>query len=172
MMPSLATRTWARGALLLCLSPVAVEACAGTALAQARNSAAQNVPAPQASTQASSTQNAEDITTLELGKPLEREIAGSQKHSYQIALARGYYAGVIIEQRGVDVVVKSFGIDGKLLAEFDLENRPNGLERAELVAAAEAGMYRFDVEVRYKMPHGGRYEIRLAETHVATEIDR
>jgi len=150
---------------------VAVEACAGTALAQARNSAAQNVPAPQASTQASSTQNAEDVTTLELGKPLEREIAGSQKHSYQIALARGAYAGAIVEQRGVDVVVKSFGIDGKLLAEFDSENRPNGLERAELVASA-AGMYRFAVEVRYKLPHGGRYEIRLAEARAATEIDR
>src|SRR5215472_17119664 len=127
MTRSFATRTWARSALLLCLSPVAVEACAGTALALTRDSAgAQNAPAPLASTQASSRQNAEDVTTLELGKPLVREIAGSQKHSYQIALARGEYARVVVEQRGVDVVVKSFGIDGKLMAEFrefDSESR-------------------------------------------------
>src|SRR5262249_38781591 len=172
MTRSLAIRTWARGALILCLSAMTAEASTAPALAQARDSAgAQNIPSPQPPTQASATQNAEDVTTLDLGKPLERDIAGSQKHSYQIALVQGEYAGVVVEQRGVDVVVKSFDIDGKLLAEFDSENRPNGLERAELVATA-AGMYKFEVEVRYKMPHGGRYEIRLAETRGATGIDR
>src|SRR5215472_10829290 len=129
MTRSFATRT-TRSALLLCLSPVAVEACAGTALAQARDSAAAKiVPSPQASTQASATRDVEEVITLELGKPLEREIVGGEKHSYQIALARGQYASVLVEQRGVDVIVKSFGIDSKLLAEFDSENRPNGLER-------------------------------------------
>src|SRR5215467_4277456 len=111
MTRSLASRTWARGTLILCLSAMAGVACAvpalpprhaqnqnprvpGTpALAQARDSAsAQNVPSPQPSPQASAAQNGQEITTLEPGKPIEREIAGSQKHSYQIALAKGEYA--------------------------------------------------------------------------------
>jgi CHAT domain-containing protein/predicted negative regulator of RcsB-dependent stress response len=166
------TPTWAGGALILCLSAVAGRACALPLVASARDSAgAQNVASPQPSTQPPGAQNSQDVTTLELGKPIERDIAGSQKHSYQIALAQGGYANVIVEQRGVDVVVKAFGVDGELIAEFDSENRPYGLENAEL-AATTAGMYKFDVEVRYKMLHGGRYEIRLADTRAATEKDR
>src|SRR5215467_6173237 len=172
MTRSLASRTWARGALILCLSAMAGVACAVPALAQARDSASpQNVPSPQPST----AQNAQEITTLERGKPIEREIAGSQKHSYQIAVAQGEYAKVIITLRGVNVIVKSVGVDGKPMAEFrdfDSENRANGLDRAELVATTAAGLYRFDVEPKYKMLPGGRYEIRLAETHIATEHDR
>src|SRR5262245_2108559 len=77
--------------------------------------------------QVTTDQNQETIT-LAPGKPLEREIAGGEKHSYQIILAQGEYARVIVEQRGVDVVVKSFGVDGKLIADTDSENRPIGVE--------------------------------------------
>src|SRR5262249_28472981 len=104
----------------------------------------------------------QEITLLEPGKPLQREIAGGQKHSYQIALGQGEHASVIVEQRGVDVTIKSYGRDGKLIAEQDGENRPIGVERAELVARA-TGSYRFDVEPKYPMLPGGRYEIRLEE---------
>ena len=43
---------------------------------------------------------------LEQGKPIERELAGGQQHSYQIALAEGQYASVVVEQRGIDVAVE------------------------------------------------------------------
>jgi hypothetical protein len=83
-------------------------ACGVPALAQVRDFAsAQNVPSPQPSTQSSTAQNVPEITTLELGKPIERQIAGSQRHSYQTALAQGEYANVIVTQRGVNVIVKS-----------------------------------------------------------------
>src|SRR5215471_17475535 len=173
MTRSSAARTWARNVLIFCLSAVATKSCAMPARAQERDATGgRNLHAPQLSTRPSEAQNAQDITTLELGKPIEREIAGSQKHSYQIALAQGEYANVIVKQRGVNVIVKSFGVDGKLMAEFrdfDSENRENGLDRVELVAATAASLYRFDVEPKYKMLPGGRYEIRLAETHTATE---
>src|SRR5215475_6072183 len=77
-------------------------------------------------------ENSPAITTLEPGKPIERELSGSQTHSYQVTVADGQHVSVIVEQRGIDVIVKCFGPDGKLIADIDLENRLNGEERAEL----------------------------------------
>src|SRR5262249_54376363 len=113
----------------------------------------------------------QEITLLEPGKPLEKEISGGQKHSYQVRLAQGEYVTVIVDQRGVDLVVKCVDADGKLIAEFDSENRTTGEERAEL-AAREAGSYRFDVEPKYKTLPGGRYQVRVGELRVSTETDR
>src|SRR5688572_26740862 len=50
--------------------------------------------------------NTQEPTTLELGKPVERELSGGQEHSYQLALTDGQYASVVIEQRGIDVSVQ------------------------------------------------------------------
>jgi CHAT domain-containing protein/Tfp pilus assembly protein PilF len=122
---------------------------------------AQTAPAP----------NRERVILLEPGNPIERELTGGQVHSYQVTLSQGEYVRVLVEQRGIDVTVKSFGMDGKLIAESDSENRLKGVERAELTAEA-AGSYRFDVESKYKMLPAGRYEIRLEELRVATEKDR
>jgi CHAT domain-containing protein/Tfp pilus assembly protein PilF len=118
-------------------------------------------------------QNSPAIPTLEAGKPVERELTANQgqAHSYQVSMAENQYASVIVEQRGIDVVVKCFGPDGKLVADIDSENRLNGEERAELVAKT-SGAYRFDIEPRYKMLPGGHYQIRLGESRPATESDR
>jgi CHAT domain-containing protein/Tfp pilus assembly protein PilF len=140
-----------------------------------RNAVAQLSPRPFSiyadTPQTAVPQNPPAITRLELGKPVERELTGGQTHSYQLNLSEGQYANVIVEQRGIDVVVKCFGPDGKLIAEIDLENRLNGEERAELVAKT-AGSYRFDIEPKYKMLSGGRYAIRLADVRAATEDDK
>ena len=39
----------------------------------------------------------QEPTALELGMPIERELAGGQKHSYQINLNEGQYANVMVE---------------------------------------------------------------------------
>jgi hypothetical protein len=51
-------------------------------------------------------------------------------------LAEGQYAGVKVEQRGVDVVARLFGPDEKVIFEFDSEMRRQGLEKVEVVAAS------------------------------------
>ena len=55
--------------------------------------------------------NPQEVATLEPGKPIERELAGGQKHIYQLALSQGQYANVTVEQRGVDIVVRLFATD-------------------------------------------------------------
>src|SRR5262245_29746595 len=47
--------------------------------------------------------NGEDLTTLEFGKLIERELAGGQKHIYQIVLSQGQFMKVEISDSGVDV---------------------------------------------------------------------
>jgi len=107
---------------------------------------------------------------LEPGKPIERELDGGQSHSYQIALAAGRYARLVVDQRGIDVVAKLFGQDGKQIAEFDSEVRLHGEESVSWVAEAD-GVYRLDVAAVYENAAAGRYEIQMAESRVATDND-
>ena len=68
-------------------------------------------------------QGAKDVRWLDQGKPIERELSGGESHSYQLNITTGQYARVIIEQKGIDVVVSVFGPDGKLITAVD---NPNG----------------------------------------------
>jgi len=110
------------------------------------------------------------VTTLELGKPVEHEISGGQTQRFQVKAPAGQFVGVTVRQDGIDVGVRVFTPDRKLVAEFDLESRPQGEERADFVAEA-GGVYGLDVQAKIKGTTG-RYEIRLTEVRVATERER
>jgi CHAT domain-containing protein/Tfp pilus assembly protein PilF len=108
---------------------------------------------------------------LEPGKPIERELAGGQSHSYQMTLTAGQYVKLVIDQRGIDLVVKLFGPDGKQITQFDSERRPKGQETVSWVAE-EADSHRLDVLVKYKDAAIGQYGIQVVELRDATENDR
>jgi hypothetical protein len=55
--------------------------------------------------------------SLEVGQLILRELKGGQSHSYEISIAAGQYAHVVVDQKGIDVVVKLFAPDGKLITE-------------------------------------------------------
>src|SRR5262249_18889550 len=76
-------------AFLFCLSA----ACGLATLAQTGASAS---PATAAA-------NPEDTVTLELGKTVERELSGGQKHIYLLPLTAGQYAKVEIKEHGINV---------------------------------------------------------------------
>ena len=115
-------------------------------------------------------QNTADSTSLEPGKSVENEISGGQTQSYRITLSGGQFVSVIVQQRGIDVIEKLFASDGKLVAQFDSELRPQEAETADFVAET-AGVYRLDVKAKIKGAVG-RYEIRIAEIRAANEQDR
>jgi len=116
-------------------------------------------------------QGEQEARLLDLGKPVERELAGGQSHSYQITLARSQCLSVIVEQRGIDVVARLMGPDGKQIAEFDFEIRKQGQEAVSRVAEV-AGSYRLNVQAKEKGTPAGRYAIRVVELRAATEKDR
>ena len=115
--------------------------------------------------------NVPDAAALDAGKSFERELAGGQKHLYQITLAADQYAKIIVEQRGVDLIVKLSDADGKPLGEYDAETRNDGAETVEF-AAQTAGVYRLEIAAKYKLLPAGRYEIRFDEARPANEKDR
>ncbi len=111
-----------------------------------------------------------EITTLELAKPIEREIAGGQKQFFQIKLADAQYAKATVEQRGVDVVVRLLDANNKSVVDFDADPRIKGEEVVEL-AVKSAGNYRLSIEPRQKNALPGRYEIRLTDVRNAAAKD-
>ena len=111
-----------------------------------------------------------DLRTLEPGKPIERELAGGEVHSYSLALATGQYARVVIDQRGINVAVTLFGADRKKIIESDT-NETGDLDEVSLVASASAS-YGLEVRAPDKNASKGRYEIQVKELRVATEQDK
>jgi CHAT domain-containing protein len=116
-------------------------------------------------------QGEKDARPLEPGKPIECEMAGGQGHDYRITLSAGQFMKVIVEQRGIDVVVGLLGPDAKQIMEFDSEIRSQGQETVWQVAEV-AGSYRLNVKAKHKGEPAGGYEIRVVELRSATETDR
>jgi CHAT domain-containing protein/Tfp pilus assembly protein PilF len=116
-------------------------------------------------------QGAQEVTTLEPGKPVEREMSGGQKLIYQLALTRGQYANVTVEQRGVDVVAHLFAADGQLIADIDSQRTAQGSERIELVATTP-GNYRIEIEPSLPKASVGAYVIQLSEVREATDDEK
>jgi CHAT domain-containing protein/Tfp pilus assembly protein PilF len=116
-------------------------------------------------------QGGQDAPFLETGKTIERELAGGQSHSYQLTLRADQYLLAVIDQQGIDVVVRLLGPDGKQIAEFDSEIRNYGQERVSQAAEAP-GNYRLNLQAKRETAPAGRYEIRIVELRDATGQDR
>jgi CHAT domain-containing protein/tetratricopeptide (TPR) repeat protein len=115
-------------------------------------------------------QNEQAVSTLKQGEPVERELAGGQTHSYQLLPTSGQFLHVVVDQRGIDVLVVLFGPDGKQLAEVDSPGGTSGIEPVFWVAKIP-GSYRVEVQSLDKEALSGRYEIRVEELRAATPQD-
>jgi CHAT domain-containing protein/Tfp pilus assembly protein PilF len=115
--------------------------------------------------------DAQETTPLEMGRAVERELSGGQRHSYDLRLGEGQYASVVVEQRGIDVIVQLQEPAGNVIGSFDDEFRSQGEESVEVVAAA-AVSYRLVVKASSLNSPAGHYKIRVAELRPATPNDR
>lgn len=111
----------------------------------------------------------ETTTPLESSKPIERPLAGGEAHTYTVALAAGQYAQIVVDQRGVDVVVTVAALDGTKIFEVDSPHNTHGAERVSVLADS-ATTYRVEVKARTRPL--GHYEIKLDSLRTATEQDR
>src|SRR6266498_2373921 len=116
-------------------------------------------------------QSAQESVSLEPGKTVERELSGSQSHSYKIAMISGQYLQVTVGQQGIDVALALFAPDGKKIIEVDGERVTGGLETISAIAEAP-GAYRIEVRSVDKMRQTGRYEIKVDELRDATTEDK
>ena len=107
---------------------------------------------------------------LEMGKPIERELAGGGAHSFLVILEAGQFLRLVVDQRGIDVVVTVFGPDGKHLVEMDSPNGTKGPEPVS-IATEVTGSYRVEVRSLEKDAAAGRYEVKIEELRAATIQD-
>ncbi|MEW5974218.1 MAG: CHAT domain-containing protein [Acidobacteriota bacterium] len=112
----------------------------------------------------------EVLGVLAPGVPVEGEIAGGQSHTYQFTLKAGEYAQVVLDQRGVDLVLTLFGPDGERLAETDGPNGTQGPEQLALIAETP-GIYRVTVHPYRDTASTGRYQIAIGDVRAAVPAD-
>jgi CHAT domain-containing protein len=112
----------------------------------------------------------DDVRDLVLGAPVERELAGGQTHVYRVTVAAGQYLNVVVDQRGIDVVVRLFGPDNKELAKVDREYE-FGPEPV-FILAESPGAYRCEVSAVEKEAGAGQYEVRLEALRAPTPEDQ
>jgi len=107
---------------------------------------------------------------LEVGKPAERQMAGGQVHSYQLALSVGEYLRLVVEQMGIDVVVAAFDPEGKEICRIDSPNGMRGPESVYLIAKS-SGSYRLEVRASEKDSAPGRYQAKIEALRIPSPQD-
>ena len=108
-------------------------------------------------------------TTLQPGTPIERTLGAGQTHEFSVSLEENSFIQLVVEQRGIDVVVKVSSPDGKNLGEYDTPNGNDGPEHVSFVASA-AGAYRISISPLDQAAQAtGRYEIKVIEIRAATD---
>jgi hypothetical protein len=108
-------------------------------------------------------------STLQPGSTVERTIKRGETHSYGVSLKRNQFLQLVVEQHGIDVVVRLFAPDGKGLGVFDSPNGTEGPEGVSLIADVD-GVYRVVITplVEQGNSDSGRYEIRILDLRPAT----
>jgi tetratricopeptide (TPR) repeat protein/CHAT domain-containing protein len=112
-----------------------------------------------------------DVRSLELGTPIEREMKGGESHSYRFTLTAGQYLHLVVDQRGVDVIVTLFGPDGKQIVDVDSPNGTKGAEPVSWVADSSGG-YLLEIQALEKTAAPGRYEVKIEELRPSIPNDR
>jgi CHAT domain-containing protein/tetratricopeptide (TPR) repeat protein len=108
---------------------------------------------------------------LKLGASSEQEMKGGETHRYRVILKVGLYLNVVVEQKGIDVLVKLFGPEGQMITEVDSPNGEQGPEPVAIIAEV-AGEYRLEIQSPDKQAGPGRYEVKVNEMREATTQDR
>jgi CHAT domain-containing protein/Tfp pilus assembly protein PilF len=122
-------------------------------------------PGPRLSAQAP------DLTVLEAGKAIERQLTRGEEHGYAVALSAGQSANVIVEQHGIDAIIQVRSADGTVLADVQEDLSTHGREHVDVVAST-SGTYMLVVRTPPGIVGAGAYSIRLAGIRPATDADR
>ncbi|MDX1388090.1 MAG: serine hydrolase [Acidobacteriota bacterium] len=98
---------------------------------------------------------------LERGSPpIEREVEAGETHTYEIRLKAKRFLYLVVEQRGIDVVVGVDDPDGEPIGVFDSPNGTRGPEHVT-VSGEKAGVYRITVEPLLEDAERGGYTLEV-----------
>jgi hypothetical protein len=113
---------------------------------------------------------ADTVSRLEIGKAIARQISPGRSHIYQVTLSEGQYARVVLEHRGVDLVVRLLGADRAVQIETESHGR-DGRDVLDFTAGRFVA-YQIQLEAKYPKASAGEYQIAIGELRGATDRDR
>lgn len=103
-----------------------------------------------------------EMERLSQGKPVTKKIVNDELHSYTVALEKGQYLALALEQHDVDTIAKVTAPDGETLGEFDTPTSGRGTEVIR-VGAAASGDYQIDVYTLSERAEPGEYTLKIIE---------
>ena len=117
------------------------------------------------------TPNDQNIQLLDASKPVKRQIGCGEQHYYRVMLLADQYLRLIVDQRGVDVSVKLYQPDGKIVAE---SNRLIGAYGPETIAwvGGTPGFHKLEVRSTKTDKTAAYYEVKILEERTATFQDK
>ena len=112
-----------------------------------------------------------EVTVLTPGEPIQRHIARGEEHRFQLVLDSNESAGLVVEQRGIDIGIFVRDSEGTPICDFQDEVRRDAEERGEIVAT-RAGTYIVAIKPADSAVTPGDYVIRITAAREATDADR
>lgn len=112
-----------------------------------------------------------EVFPLTLGKTIERNLKGGEAHYYKLSIQAKQFLKVIVEQKGIDVVVALYDPENRKISEVDSPNGTQGEEPLSVIAE-QIGSYRLEVISPDKNAPVGSYGIKLIEQRAATDADK
>jgi len=94
------------------------------------------------------------------GLTLERDLQGGETHAYPVELQAGQFLRVIVQEEGIDVVVRLLDPSGQKVVETDWIPARRAVEDLAAVVR-EPGSYRLEVRAPQSGPASGRYLLRV-----------
>jgi len=108
--------------------------------------------------------------SLRPGTSIECELGPNQTQSFTVSVAENQFVQLVVNQHGIDVVVRVTSPDGKSLGEFDSPNGDSGPENVSFVGVAPGA---YHITVTPLSQEGnipiGKFEIRIVELRQATD---
>ncbi|HEX4945127.1 MAG TPA: CHAT domain-containing protein [Blastocatellia bacterium] len=114
--------------------------------------------------------HAQEVQTLTPGKPLEREIAVNQTHTYRLALTAGQFVHFAVEQLSCNVTLTLTTPDGKQAVKANLA--VEGLREALSEEATMSGHYQLTLQNASSPWLKGSYRLQADVKATATAQDR
>ncbi len=115
--------------------------------------------------------HAQDAPPLELNKPLKRELAGGQSHSYPLTLGAQQFLNFVVEQQGINVEVLLLDPDQKQVVKANGSANPRGGQEYVSFVAATTGNYQLVVQPSEANAKPGAYELTVLALRPATAAD-
>ena len=86
---------------------------------------------------------AQQTTTLESGKAIDKTIGADETHSYTLTLASGMYGLLRVDQKGTNLAVSVLSGEGQRLRHADLDGA--GIPEQLSLVATDTTQYRIEV---------------------------